>query len=308
MARKPGWRCCGWLAALLVAPAPAAGQAVALDREFVRTSRNRAVLQLHFTIDKAHKNPNPVSRNGEDGDLHMAGRSAEVGLPLVVEIVNAGKNPQKPARDFVRLNTGTDQAVPLAGAWRLWFEHPPAGLQVQNPNVPKPAGTNPDHVYEIHPVTQIGPVSILSSFVPIAGFEAYDADTAFSYYESLDLTVQSGPSRVLLGAKKAKYNYAEFRIELTRKPREIADGYTVMAKVLDLEGNPVATSGARRMVFVGGTAPAERVRNLTKGDRLHVLGIPRINLDLIWRFARDPVPPTVVKLPYEMIIVGVFPD
>ena len=62
----------------------------------------------------------------------------------------------------------------------------------------------------------------------------------------------------------------------------------------------------RRMVFVGGTGPAEKVKTMNKGETLVVLGIPRIDLSLVaWRAkkggeARD------WDLPYEMVIVGVY--
>jgi hypothetical protein len=79
------------------------------------------------------------------------------------------------------------------------------------------------------------------------------------------------------------------------------------ATVLDTGGHMVV-SQSRRMVFVKGTAPAARVQGLGKGDRLHVLGIPRVNLERI-SFLVSSAGQTQVttSLPYEMIIVGVFP-
>ena len=51
------------------------------------------------------------------------------------------------------------------------------------------------------------------------------------------------------------------------------------------------------------------MKGLKKGDRLHVLGIPRVNLERIAYLAsQNGQNPVTTKLPYEMIIVGAFPD
>jgi hypothetical protein len=41
-------------------------------------------------VDKAHKQLNPASK---DGDLHVAGRAPETGLPAVAELMNAKTDP-----------------------------------------------------------------------------------------------------------------------------------------------------------------------------------------------------------------------
>ncbi len=63
----------------------------------------------------------------------------------------------------------------------------------------------------------------------------------------------------------------------------------------------------RRMVFVKGTPPADALNGLGKGSRMHVMGIPRVNLTEVVAAAKAGK--TVnTRLHYEMIIVAVFPE
>ncbi|HEV2716790.1 MAG TPA: hypothetical protein VGU64_16120, partial [Terriglobales bacterium] len=63
----------------------------------------------------------------------------------------------------------------------------------------------------------------------------------------------------------------------------------------------------RRMIFVGGTPAAKAVSKLSTSDRLHVMGIPRVNLNALAFLAQEHRQTQFkAKLPYEMIIVGVF--
>jgi hypothetical protein len=83
----------------------------------------------------------------------------------------------------------------------------------------------------------------------------------------------------------------------------------VFASVHDLDGNLLVRN--RRMVFVKDSEPEKRVKSLKKGDALHVLGVPRINLALLsWRINNFKKNPGVLNwnLPYEIIVVGVYPD
>ncbi len=67
----------------------------------------------------------------------------------------------------------------------------------------------------------------------------------------------------------------------------------------------------RRMIFAEGTEPFERVKALHKGDTLHVVGVPRIDLSLVsFRASHPTSKPGILdwSLPYEMVIVADFDD
>ncbi len=294
------------LVVLLAAPVAARAGSLVLKKAFIEKYKNRATIEVKFTIDFAHDHPNSVKSDGEDGDLHMSGRAPLVGLPMVAEIVNA--KLQLVALVFVKAQASKEGEVNLAGVWRLWFEHPPSSEQTQSPTVPKPTDTNPDHMFEIHPIITIGPDSVATSFVPIPNYQADLAVTAFPYYETRKVNVQATDSAVRLISPRAIHNYTEFVIELSAAPEKRVDGYTALAIVKDLEGNVVVPK-PRRMVFAQGTRPADAVKGLKKGGKMHVLGIPRVNLEAISVLAQTAGPSGKnAFLPYEMIIVGVFPD
>jgi hypothetical protein len=104
------------------------------------------------------------------------------------------------------------------------------------------------------------------------------------------------------------YNYVEFVMELNESAKDLEDGTAVLANVRDLDGELLVRS--RRMVFVRDTEPEQTVKTLKKGNRLHVLGIPRIDLALVnWRIEHreDPRRPLTWNLPYEIIVVAVYP-
>lgn len=296
---------------LLLVPRLSAQSSLVLNNAFIEKYKNRATIDSSFVIDAALSRPHRISSDGDDGDLHFAGRTDDVGLPMVAEIVNAGLPPQRTAVKSVQQEKNTGDTVTLSGVWRIWFEHPPKGngQQVQgNPVAPDPGNTNPDHVFEIHPVTQLSDHQVLQSFIPIPSFQAYDAQTAFGVYESLSATVQANDSATQISTTKAGDNYAEFFIQLQGPPQQVDDGLMALATVVDQEGNPVV-SDVRRMVFVNGTSAAAALQNLNGSGQLHVLGMPRINLERIsFAMQSSGGAPVTIPLPYEMIIVGVFSD
>lgn len=294
---------CFVLAALLAAAVHAETQ-ITLKNSFIEKYKNRATVTATYTIDAAHKKPNPASK---DGDMHVAGRAPEVGLPIVAEIMNAAS--EQAAVDKVHEVEGTGQAIKIAGAWRIWTEHGGDSVQTQGKKLKPFTTSNPEHVFEIHPVTKLDDISVSDSFHPIEGFETKDADRAFHRYETTRSRIIPGKNTTTLITTMAGYNYVEFLVELNEDPKPVTDGTLAMASILDLDGELLVRN--RRMVFVAGTPPDVAVKNLKKGDCLHVLGIPRIDLALVsWRARNVEKRPGALtwSLPYEMIMAGVYED
>jgi len=277
-----------------------------MKNSFIEKYKNRATIDTSFTIDKAHKKPNSPSK---DGDLHIAGRAPEIGLPAVAEIMNAAEKSE--AVHVVHEMEGTGKPIAISGAWRMWCEHGGGSKQVQGAKLEPFDTSNPDHVFEIHPVTKIGDKSVLDSLHPIEGFRTKEAHDAFSRYENLKARIipEAKKKATTIVTSMAGYNYVEFVLELSEEPHEVEDGRMVFASVHDLEGELLVRK--RRMVFVKDTPPELAVKSLKKGDRLHVLGLPRIDLALVsWRAKNAKKDPSVLNwnLPYEIIVVGVYKD
>lgn len=297
------------LAAVLIF-APAVSRAdvtLSLQTSFVKKHKDKATLSTEMFVDQYHKSPNSIVK---DGDIHIAGRDTVIRLPLVIEIINGAL--MKAARERLK-STSPEQAVPVIGVWRLWFEHPGSKSQFQGQPVPAPTNTGPDHLFEIHPVTSFDGEDVRQSFTDIksekAVFRGKDARTAFAHYESRKAMMWSSKTAIMIETSRAFHNYTEFVIELAGKPKDVGDGYIVRANVYaaDDDDEEPLTPDKIRIVFVNGTPAADKLRGLSKGARLHVLGIPRVNLSEVYALATKHGAEGVIgKLPYEMIVAAVY--
>lgn len=294
---------------LLLLAAPAAAQAknyqVRLKRAWVASVADRTSVAVTMEVRHAHKHPNSIDKSGDDGDLHFSGVSPGVGLPFVAEVVNAAGPSVQAAVSLVQAKEQSGDGLRLTGAWRFWFEHPATKQTQGGQNVFFPDHTNPDHSFEIHPASRLDQLDLGESFIPILGYTAYTADVAFGYFDKVEVTIKASQSGISIRSQKLKYNYVEFEIELTQAPKQVADGFIALAKVLNDSDEEVA-DGPRRMIFVGGTVAEQKIQGAAAGDRFRVLGIPRINLNAVLALAKkNGTAQFDAQLPYEMIVVGV---
>jgi hypothetical protein len=298
----------GALLGLCLAPFVCQGGTLAMKNAFIEKFKNRATVDATFRVDHVLSKPHAIAKGGDDGDLHMAGTAPEVGLAVVAEIVNAGAPLQ--ALVATRAEGDGGKTVKISGVWRLWFEHPPANgvIQKQGDPVAVAPDSNPDHVFEIHPVSAFDGTVILKSFDQIPKYTAYDAKTAFGEYEALTATVTANATATIIDSPRAGHNYTEFKVVLGGPPVASDDGgLLVLGTVFQDDETPV-TSGPRRMVFVGGTSAAVAVKKGVAGSEFHLLGIPRVNLERIsFATKKNPGKTFTMPLPYEMIIVAVLP-
>ena len=87
---------------------------ITLSNSFIEKYKDRVTIDATYTVDKAHPHPNPPKK---DGDLHIAGRAPEIGLPTVAEIMNAGSEDSAVA--LVHGVEGTGTPIDILGAWRI---------------------------------------------------------------------------------------------------------------------------------------------------------------------------------------------
>ncbi len=282
-------------------------ETLALNADFVKKVKNNATMTVELEVDAHPNTPHQIKSGGDDGDIHMGGRAKEVRLPLVAEIMNARLLPAALA---LLKQTSSGSKLTVTGVWRIWFEHLGKEKQVQGNPVEPPTTSNPAHLFEIHPITQFGPQNVLASLTEIKGYEAYTAEKAFDFYENAPATIQTSGTGIMITSGKASYNYAEFTIEPAGSPKPTAsgDGTLLLAHVFGDNSEEPVTSDARRMVFVKGSGPEKALKSLASGDKLHVLGIPRVNLNEVAAIAAKLGTKTYTgTAPYEMIIVAVLP-
>jgi len=294
-----------------------AGQ-LELDKKWIKAHMNQATSgPITFRIREAKSQVNDIGSSGDDGDLHIAGSSEQVGLPMVAEIINARKSPA--AVKFAQDNPGKD--VTMNGVWRIWFEHPPSGATKQKQFANNPLTgdkTNPDHMFEIHPISLLDTSDLTANLTRVEGYKSQVNETIFKHYESrvIDSWKVTADS-VIIVSKRALYNYADFVIRLTETPKEIKKNedksgrYMAQADILDndcsviMSGGKPVLSEPKRMVFV--EQDAKKVIGGAKaGATFHVMGIPRVNLERLTSYLNHPdrLEGKQPLLPYEMIIIG----
>jgi hypothetical protein len=240
--------------------------------------------------------------------MHIAVRCKSIGLPMVAELMNA-----KDRKDVISKSVDDEQSqatVRISGAWRIWNEHAGDQTFVQGRPVAKSKNTNPDHVFEIHPISKYGSFDTKDSFKPIEGFTPKETEAAFTQYEQTRSRIRYNDTSktVTIVSGGLGFNYVKFQMRLSESPQKIVDGYRAFSEVEDWDGELVHRK--RRMIFVEATPPAEAAKSLTAGACLRVLGIPRLNLSLVnYRVDQARKGRTEVltwNLPYELIIVGVY--
>ena len=276
---------------------------ITLRKSFVDSLKNRVTINAAFEIAHAHKYANPAS---SDGDMHVAGIVAGVGLPVVAEVMNA--KYQGSAVDLIHEKEGTGTTVRLAGVWRLWCEHAARGeFQSQGGEITI-VNSNPAHVFEIHPVLTLNDIDLTGSLVPITGFKYKTADDAFARYSNTSCGIEDSGDKIKITTKGVGYNYAEFWIRITDDSQfVVADGRFVFCAVLNQGQQPVCNK--MRMAFPKGSQAEQQVAKLKKGAIMHVAGIPRIDLALVsYRIKHGREKPEMLQwnLPVEMIIVAVM--
>jgi hypothetical protein len=276
---------------------------IEINKSFIEEYKNRVVIHTTFTVDKAKTSPLPAVM---DGDLHFAGRAPQVALPVVAEIMNA-KN-EKAAVDIVHSAEGTGKPLKVSGVWRIWPEHAGSAEEEQGKPLPAFDTYKPEHVFEIHPVTRMNGVQLLGSFTPVKGYKPGSAKSTFGRFESVSCTLSVKPQTVSIVVESGLFNDVEFIMKIAAEQQlPVADGRFVIASARDLDGNLLVER--LRMVFAKGTPPELVVRLLEAGDRLHVCGIPRLDLAEISRRVRDHrMNPALLTqtLPYEIVILGVY--
>src|SRR6266700_2769326 len=168
-----------------------------LNRTFIEQHKNQLTISVIYLVDAAHKKPNPPAK---DGDLHAAGRAAEIGLPTVAEIQNAKDVPDAVSR--IRNVEGSGQAIALSGVWRIWPEHGGDNSHIQQSGAGAPyegpTPTNPPHVFEIHPILNLSGQELRDTLQPIEGYEEKEAEDAFSRYERSTFEITPSEDRVRL--------------------------------------------------------------------------------------------------------------
>ncbi len=127
---------------LLLSPALATAEIeIILKNAFIERYKDRATIEATYTVDKAHPRPEPVK---DDGDIHVAGRSPDIGLATVAELMNARLD--LPSVDKLNAAAASGTPLKIVGVWRFWTEHGGDSTHRQGSRLEPFDTTNPDHL------------------------------------------------------------------------------------------------------------------------------------------------------------------
>jgi len=222
-------------------------------------------------------------------------------------------NAKKELEAVARANAveGRSQKVNITGVWRIWPEHGGDHEFTQGTTTSPATTTNPDHILEIHPLTEFDAIDVASSIGKISGFKYKKADEAFERYETtrFHLDCSAGASTVRMTMSMVGYNYTKFTLVLNEDVSHTMQdgGKAFKAAILDSHGDTLVTE--ERMILIPGTAAFETLKDAREGVEYTVLGMPRVSLSLVsWRCAHADDKPWVLNwdIPYEMVILAVF--
>lgn len=308
-------------AALIVLSGPLAetkASSLVLKLAWAKKYRNQLSIDASVTVLALNKGKET------DGDSHGGSRVNAAGLPMVAEILNGTAPSQHTAR--AELAPGSDTKKHVYGAWRLWFEHPPAGggIQCQSFGSHPPAicenqtltgaDSNPSHSFEIHPVFEVDgvPVGRSSMVLTDENNSVKDADDAFKEYTGKNkiLMIVRSKSALTLTSIIIHDNYVRLHLRIThekvattRQEDGAVDGGFVRADILSSSGDGTALKEDARVFYFLDSAPGDALDAATVGDEFHVIGMPRINLDAVLK-ASEGKKSVSIPVPFEFVVVA----
>jgi hypothetical protein len=272
------------------------GSTIVLKTSWANQYRNELSIEATLTVLGLNKGQEA------DGDVHGGSRKNSVGLPMVAELLN-GRGAQQDAGRSA-LDPGSNPQKNVYGAWRLWFEHPPAGggtqCQTFSGNAPPicehqaltGADSNPAHSFEIHPVFAVDGVSVARSSMILtsANTSVKKADKAFGDYAGKNkiLHVVRSASALTLTSITLQDNYVEMNVRVTRSRVPThrqsdgkVDGGYVVGDVMSTEDPEQALKKDVRLFYLRDSEPGDALDNAKPRDTFRLLGMPRINLDAV---------------------------
>jgi len=158
--------------------------------------------------------------------------------------------------------------------WRLWPEHANGGKDfVQGASVDPITNTNPPHIFEIHPLTEVDGVDVRSSFTKVSGYSYKKDKDSFDKFENWPCALHVHGDKVTLVTKQVGNNYTRFKIRLLEDPtHQLDDGHTSVFCTVPGKEDDVPLVSKVRCIFVTGSPPQQKLATLHEGDEMKVIG------------------------------------
>jgi hypothetical protein len=291
---------------------PALGADLQLRESLLQAQRDRVTATITAVVDHIGTSAHPISN---DCDLHVPLRSRDINVPFIGEVKNAcSEIPQgaSQAHWSDRIYEETHgRAVTVAGAFRIWLEHPPAGAAVQTEadRVPWYPNSNPDHQVELHPVTQIGALDFLGHVKRIrrgaqtfTGYGPPQLTTVIKKKLTIQRRQVGGVAFVRLVGTKTGNNHWDLRGRVVGAPESLADGTRIRLDIL--QGNQVVPGAVGiSAVAIAGTAAHTAAQALANGDVVTFQALIRMHLPTLLDQVSDTA--AEITLPVEFVLLAV---
>jgi hypothetical protein len=227
---------------------------------------------------------------------------------------------QQPAMKLLQSHAGegrTDNPrIAITGVWRMWPEHlgakgnPFYQGMILSDSVIKKKTTNPDHVFELHPLTKVADIDVTGSLHEIDGYSPWYAWHVLEQVAKKKITITSDKKTISIALKQMPYNYVDAWIRLD-SIWKVKDGAFALCTVLDYDykpGDPVHEKVIGEDIRVGFVKGSEAyLEAISKGNTgiMHVLGTTRVNLAVVAAYTHGHSPdPIEITLPLEIVAVG----
>lgn len=246
----------------------------------------------------------PIHKEKDDGDVHF-GVNTELGFNTVGEIMNA-KDEKETSVKYLKEKGSNKDTVVLTGVWRIWCEHSGSEKYVHGKQ-DIVTTSNPNHIFEIHPITKIDDRNILGTIKRTDGFEYYTAAYAIPKYDDVPFSIRKKGSKVLITTKAAFYNYINMKIKVVDKPVESEDGNGLFVYCQILDDHYEVIAHKRKLVFLKDTEAYNKLKEMKEESVMEVYGMPRWNFSLIlWRLENSKNDKSILdwNLPYEIVVTG----
>lgn len=308
------------LTLLLLSLSVCSQSAITLRRTFIDSFKNIITINSSYDVWFTHHKAKPEK---DDGDIHCSGYDKKIGMPVVAEIMNAKE--EQSAIDILITHEGkgavNNSKIGITGVWRLWPEHMGSGvpffqgMKLTKAKI-KSKTTNPDHVFEIHPMIKIENIDLISSLRNIGpDYEPFESRYVFDKLKKKAFTITSAKKTITFQTSQVGYNYINLWIRIDSL-WEVDDGAFAYCTILDSGFDPAAdqvddktVSKKTRIAFVKDSGPYNQAIQKGVGGFMHILGTPRINLAILsWREWASKKRPEVLnrKLPFEIIADGLI--
>lgn len=313
-------RCLLLLPALLLSVAHCYSQSsITLRKSFIDSFMYRATIDCNYDVWYTH---HVAKAAKDDGDIHFSGYDKRIGMPTVAEILNAKE--QRAAIDTIIAHEGRGKAnnrlLEMTGVWRLWPEHMGSGANfVQGMKLSKAkiqeGKTNPDHVFEIHPMTSIAGIDLLGSLKNIEGYTPKNWRLVYGKISQKAFTISSTEKNITFKTTQIGYNYIDLWIRIDSLP-EMEDGAYAYCRTFDSDFDPdnddidaKTVTQKTRIILVKDSEAYTEAMDKGVGGFMHILGTPRINLSILsWRVSVSDTRPEVLtwRFPFEIIADGLI--